>query len=187
MYQITSAINYCHSLSIAHRDLKPENIFMTNDNDILLADFGASKNVEDFNQNHTMIGTVIFFFIFKKMNYMAPEISKNNNNYDVFKTDIYSIGHIFFNLLTLNIQNQLDFKIESFRKLLDNIKNLDSFKFKNQILNIILKCLDLNPENRFNSLELFDEIKKLYFHFFNSNDELLLGKVCFFKIFQKYQ
>jgi calcium-dependent protein kinase len=34
MYQILSAINYCHNMKIIHRDLKPENILIKKDEDI---------------------------------------------------------------------------------------------------------------------------------------------------------
>lgn len=51
MFQILSAVIYCHSRNIAHRDLKPENILFVNkhNNDHLkLIDFGVSSN---FNVN----------------------------------------------------------------------------------------------------------------------------------------
>lgn len=45
MYQILSAVQYCHRNKIMHRDLKPENIlFKTKNNDSMLKiiDFGVS-------------------------------------------------------------------------------------------------------------------------------------------------
>ena len=48
MFQILSAINYCHGMKIVHRDLKPENILIV-DRDkngmprVKIADFGTSK------------------------------------------------------------------------------------------------------------------------------------------------
>lgn len=51
MYQIFSAINYCHNMNIIHRDLKPENILIVDRNKnnfprIKVCDFGTSKMVE---------------------------------------------------------------------------------------------------------------------------------------------
>ena len=51
MYQIFSAINYCHKMHIIHRDLNPENILIMDRNDlgyprIKICDFGTSKILE---------------------------------------------------------------------------------------------------------------------------------------------
>ena len=54
MYQILSAVVYCHSRNIVHRDLKPENIlFVSKDQDeqLKLIDFGVSSN---FTRNSKM-------------------------------------------------------------------------------------------------------------------------------------
>jgi calcium-dependent protein kinase len=47
MFQILSAVLYCHSRGITHRDLKPENILFVsknNDDQLKLIDFGVSSN-----------------------------------------------------------------------------------------------------------------------------------------------
>ena len=51
MYQIFSAVNYCHKMNIIHRDLNPENILISDRNDkgypnIKICDFGTSKSLE---------------------------------------------------------------------------------------------------------------------------------------------
>ena len=51
LYQVFSAVNYCHKMHIVHRDLKPENILIVNKDDnelpfIKVCDFGTSKIFE---------------------------------------------------------------------------------------------------------------------------------------------
>lgn len=58
--QMSSAVGYLHSLDIVHRDLKPENLlFRTEDpdSDIMVADFGLSKLINDDMALETACGT----------------------------------------------------------------------------------------------------------------------------------
>ena len=88
MYQIFSAINYCHSMNIIHRDLKPENILIVSKNksnnypNIKIGDFGMSKVVEKNAIQNLVVGTIY---------YVAPEVIKKKYNE---KSDIWSCGVI---------------------------------------------------------------------------------------------
>ena len=93
MYQIFSAINYCHNMNIIHRDLKPENIMIVNKNrykypNIKIGDFGMSKMAEKHSFENKVVGTIY---------YIAPEVIKKNYNQ---KCDIWSCGVIMYVLLT---------------------------------------------------------------------------------------
>jgi serine/threonine protein kinase len=43
LFQIISAIKYCHSKRILHRDLKPQNLLIDKNGIIKLADFGLAR------------------------------------------------------------------------------------------------------------------------------------------------
>ena len=93
MYQIFSAINYCHKMNIIHRDLKPENILIV-DRDknnyprIKICDFGTSKMVEKGAVQKKLVGSSY---------YIAPEVLKKRYNE---KCDIWSCGVILYILLS---------------------------------------------------------------------------------------
>ena len=82
-----------YNKNIIHRDLKPSNIFISRDYKIKIGDFGISKilnNINDYAQS--TVGT---------LQYTAPEILKGEK-YN-HKADIWSLGCIIYELLTLDI------------------------------------------------------------------------------------
>lgn len=93
--QICLGIQYLHLNGVIHRDLKPANILLNNKdipNKIAICDFGASICLENENAYcYTKIGTPYF---------MSPE-QNNSIHYDK-KTDIWSLGCILYELITLH-------------------------------------------------------------------------------------
>jgi len=91
MFQLLSAVAYCHKRNILHRDIKPENVvYVSNysDKQIKLVDFG---NAEDFKPEE--IKTTVLGSLF----YIAPEVLEKNYTE---KCDIWSCGVIFYILLS---------------------------------------------------------------------------------------
>lgn len=93
MYQILSAVNYCHNMNIVHRDLKPENILIVkkerNGHPLLkVCDFGTSKMFEKGAVQRKLVGSSY---------YIAPEVLKKNYNE---KCDLWSCGVILYILLS---------------------------------------------------------------------------------------
>jgi calcium-dependent protein kinase len=92
IYQILSAVNYCHNMNIVHRDLKPENIFIECRENVFLrvkiGDFGTSKTFDKGTIERRVVGSSY---------YIAPEVLKKNYNE---KCDLWSCGVILFILLS---------------------------------------------------------------------------------------
>jgi serine/threonine-protein kinase len=84
-----------HDAGIVHRDLKPDNIILVNDEDgpfPKLVDFGLSRKVGrgDMTAEGIILGTP---------DYMSPEQAQGQRHIDA-RTDIYSMGVIFYELVT---------------------------------------------------------------------------------------
>ena len=88
--QLISAIEGLHADKYAHRDLKPENILTDGEGNAVIADWGASRELEENNEfvaehtisfNSTIAGTDLF---------MAPEVKKEEPN--GLKADVFSFS-----------------------------------------------------------------------------------------------
>jgi len=89
--QVADALNYAHSLGVVHRDIKPGNLLFHLDGRLLLGDFGIVrlKAMPSLTSVGIFLGTA---------EYASPEqISTNEID---FRSDIYSLGTILFELLT---------------------------------------------------------------------------------------
>ena len=87
-YKILKGVEACHSVGICHRDLKLENILLDDKFSPKICDFGLA--IQNNGHLDDFPGTP---------NYAAPEIIYNQK-YDGFKSDIFSLGVILFNLVT---------------------------------------------------------------------------------------
>ena len=159
MYQIFSAINYCHKMHIIHRDLKPENILIVdrskdkNNTDnlpiIKICDFGTSKIVEKGDIQKRRIGSSY---------YMAPEVLKKHYNE---KCDIWSCGVIMYILLSSKPPfNGKDDK-EIFEKIKIGKYDLQSppfNKLSDNCLDLIKNLLNTNVEERFTAEQALDHV-----------------------------
>jgi len=89
--QIALAIKHIHSKRILHRDLKTQNIFLTSQGDIKIGDFGIARVLQHtYDCAKTAIGTPY---------YLSPEICQEKPYNQ--KSDIWSIGCILYEMLTL--------------------------------------------------------------------------------------
>jgi len=90
--QIASALAKVHEVSILHRDLKPGNIMLRRDNSIALIDFGLAKRLRlrmEITDSGEIFGTPY---------YMSPE--QGHGEVVDERSDIYSLGVIFYEMLT---------------------------------------------------------------------------------------
>ncbi len=90
--KIGSALASAHSHNVIHRDVKPANILFRKDMTPLLTDFGIAKQT-DHDQDLTSTGIFL-----GSPNYVSPE-QADGKQVDG-RTDIYSLGCIFFEMLT---------------------------------------------------------------------------------------
>ena len=89
--QVLPALAHLHELGIVHRDIKPANILVAHDDTAKLADFGIAKFTWQQGQTRTQVGL-------GTPEYMSPEQARGVGI--DHRTDIYSLGITFFEMLT---------------------------------------------------------------------------------------
>lgn len=92
LHQMVQALVEVHRMGIIHRDIKPENILLRNDGSAVLGDFGVARRMQKAHNDPRMdyiVGTPYF---------MSPEQALGEAEDE--RTDIYSMGAVFYNMLT---------------------------------------------------------------------------------------
>lgn len=142
MKQISEATNYLYQHNIIHRDIKPQNIMMFSDKIIKLTDFGFAKIFKSDNDDDVMSQTICGSPI-----YMAPEIIKCNE-YSI-KTDLWSIGVVFYEMLI----GRLPYKAKTHIELINKIESEPVYipmniSISNECKDLLFKLLQSNPNKR---------------------------------------
>jgi serine/threonine-protein kinase len=105
--QLCAALRHAHDKGVIHRDLKPSNLMILNDETLKLTDFGIAKGADltTLTGTNCTVGTAA---------YMSPEQCKGEKNLSA-KSDLYSMGVVFYELLTGRKPFQAESPIEMFQ------------------------------------------------------------------------
>ena len=143
MLQLTDGMAHAHDSYIVHRDLKPQNIMIEDDGQIKITDFGIAMalNSTQLTQTNSVMGSV---------HYLPPEQAAGKGT--TIKSDIYSMGIIFYELLTGELpfkgDSAVEIALKQMKEPLPDVHKLNN-DIPQSIENIILKSTAKNPKNRY--------------------------------------
>lgn len=152
--QVCNALEAAHSEGIVHRDLKPPNIMIDAQGRVYVMDFGIARSVgsEGLTMTGALIGTP---------DYMSPE-QVRGEDIDC-RSDIFSLGIIFYELLTGKMPYRGDtvqkamYKrtVERAAPVISEEPSVPAF-----LSDVVSKCLEIEREKRYqNVAEIAADLK----------------------------
>ena len=151
MLQLTDGMAHAHDSYIIHRDLKPQNIMIKDDGQIKITDFGIAMalNSTQLTQTNSVMGSV---------HYLPPEQASGKGC--TIKSDIYSMGIIFYELLSGSLpfkgDNAVEIALKHMRDPLPSLRE-ENPAIPQSIENIIRKATAKNPKNRYDDARSMHE------------------------------
>jgi serine/threonine protein kinase/Tol biopolymer transport system component len=156
--QVAAALAAAHEAGIVHRDIKPENVMLRRDGIVKVLDFGLAKLTEHRPATvdskapatggvNTDPGTVLGTF-----GYMSPEQVRGQEA--DHRADIFSLGVVLYEMLSGRRAFAGDSAVEVMNAILKEEApefGETNMKVSLQLEKIVRRCLEKQPERRFQS------------------------------------
>ena len=146
--QVAETLKYIHKKNIAHLDIKPSNIMLNGNDEILLIDFGVSKQYDFSTGEQTSVFPVAISSGYTPLEQYDPNGVKEFSP----KPDIYSLGATYFKLLTGITPLKASEITKDFLQ-----ENLKAKGVPTAVISIICKSMEKLQENRFSDVSSFIE------------------------------
>lgn len=153
---VLDALQYLHTRGVVHRDIKPSNIMLENGTTVKLMDLGIARmNGGNKYSSYGFIGTP---------QYAAPEqILRESQNIEInAKTDIYSLGVTFYELLTGINPFQSEVEAEILTNQMTKKLPPDELIPK-KLYRVLLRATEKDPSRRYvNALDFQTAIRQVF-------------------------
>jgi tetratricopeptide (TPR) repeat protein len=140
--QIATGLAAAHEAGVVHRDLKPANILIDGDS-ALITDFGIARSAQGsaIDTAGSIVGT---------LQYMAPEQARGRPA--DHRVDIYACGLILYEMLSgWRLIGNTTGRLRVMTDEAVEIPDIDLAQVPDAVAQIVMRCLQPNPDDRFQS------------------------------------
>ena len=146
--QLASALMEAHKHGLIHRDVKSQNVLIKADGTIKLADFGIAvlNNSMQLTSKDSVLGSV---------HYLAPELAKGGSA--SMQSDIYSLGIVFYELLTGDVPYKGDTPVQvALKHVKEPLPDVKKFnpQIPQSVENVLLRATAKDPKERYANIAL---------------------------------
>jgi eukaryotic-like serine/threonine-protein kinase len=162
-FQLADGLSSAHDKGIIHRDLKPANLRLSEHNSLKILDFGLAQLVRLDSDFGVTASIDTASQVTGTLPYMAPE-QLRGAEVD-HRCDIWAAGAVLYELATARRpfpENQAPLLIDSIFHRQPEPPRSINLQISEGLQNVILKCLDKDPERRYQSArELRVDLQRL--------------------------
>lgn len=161
LLRVADAVAFAHSRGVIHRDLKPSNIMLGDFGEVMVMDWGLAvsiKTVSGVSSKAEPLGQRVV--IGGTPSYMAPEMALGDMNRIGPASDIYLLGAILYELITGHPPHGADDVMECLQQAAQN--QIQPAEKKGELLDIALKAMATQPEDRFSGVIEFQAAVRQY-------------------------
>ena len=157
--EIASSLHAAHEAGIVHRDMKPGNVLLAGGTRPVIVDFGLAREFEGEGGGPTRTGDVL-----GTPAYMAPEQVSGRSVQADRRTDVYSLGVMLYECLTLRRPFEAPTREGLFRAILqEEPKNPGESNpsIPPDLRLILATALEKDPDRRYQSaLDLAEDLRR---------------------------
>ena len=166
--QVCNALSYAHVHGVVHRDVKPENILIGSFGEVVLLDWGVAKVWANDDPELSEVEHEVLTDVGQRPGtplYMSPEQIRGGGEQIDARTDVYGIGVVLYEVLTLKEPHRGENIHETFEMILKEATippeaRAPKRQIPKRLSAITMKALEKDPSRRFQTMaELIDALR----------------------------
>jgi hypothetical protein len=151
LMKVSDAVAFAHSRNVLHRDLKPENVMLGDFGEVLLMDWGLAISLRAARRGAGMAGTPA---------YMAPEMAFGASDRIDFRSDVYLLGAILYEIVTGNPPHAGKTVLDCLTVAARN--EIRPTEKSGELLDVALRAMASDPRDRYGSAGEFQTALRQY-------------------------